>query len=169
MLVEPTGRALLAVACYIDLNPVRAGLCDDPKEYRWCGYAEAVAGGADVRQGLLRVLESKDWRQAGREYRLILFGQAYHTDAGGPGGVPEAKFTAVRKAAGELSLPELLRCRVRYFTAGAAIGSRAYVEALMREHKDYLGPGRKAGPSRIRAAALEGCYSLRGLQKVPFG
>ena len=25
---------LLAVAAYIDLNPVRAGLCDDPKDYR---------------------------------------------------------------------------------------------------------------------------------------
>lgn len=169
VLVEPTGRALLVVACYIDLNPVRAGLCDDPKEYRWCGYAEAVAGGTEVRRGLLRVLESNDWRQAGREYRLILFGQAYHTDAGGPAGIPEAKLIAVQQKAGELSLPEVLRNRVRYFTAGAVIGSRGYVEAVMRKRRDYLSPGRKTGPSRIRAPALFGVHSLRGLQKKPIG
>ena len=30
LLVEPTGRAIETVAAYIDLNPVRAGLVDDP-------------------------------------------------------------------------------------------------------------------------------------------
>jgi hypothetical protein len=30
------------VAAYIELNPVRAGLCADPKDYRYCGYAEAL-------------------------------------------------------------------------------------------------------------------------------
>jgi putative transposase len=38
----PEGRALAAVALYIDLNPVRAGACADPKDYRFCGYAEAL-------------------------------------------------------------------------------------------------------------------------------
>jgi hypothetical protein len=37
------GQALSAVAAYIDLNPLRAGLCEDPKDYRYCGYAEAIA------------------------------------------------------------------------------------------------------------------------------
>jgi putative transposase len=32
-------EALAAVAAYIELNPVRAGLCSDPKDYRYCGYA----------------------------------------------------------------------------------------------------------------------------------
>ncbi len=35
VLVESSPRAMLAVACYIDLNPVRAGLCGDPGTYRW--------------------------------------------------------------------------------------------------------------------------------------
>ena len=39
------GEALAAVAAYIELNPVRAGLCADPKDYRYCGYAEALAKG----------------------------------------------------------------------------------------------------------------------------
>ena len=33
------------MATYIDLNPVRAGIVEDPKDYRWCGYAEALAAG----------------------------------------------------------------------------------------------------------------------------
>jgi putative transposase len=51
VLVEGTGgysadglSGLLAVAAYIDLNPVRAGIVDDPKNYRWGSYGAAVAG-----------------------------------------------------------------------------------------------------------------------------
>lgn len=32
------------MAAYIDFNPVRAGIAEDPRGCRWCGYAEAVAG-----------------------------------------------------------------------------------------------------------------------------
>jgi hypothetical protein len=41
------------VAAYIELNAVRAGLCADPKDYRYCGYAEALAKGCSLaRQGI---------------------------------------------------------------------------------------------------------------------
>lgn len=43
VLVEGFGNALETVAAYIDLNPVWAGIVEDPKDYRFCGYAEAVA------------------------------------------------------------------------------------------------------------------------------
>jgi len=43
VLVED-GEALRTMAAYIDLNPVRAGLVEDPKDYRWCGYTEALGG-----------------------------------------------------------------------------------------------------------------------------
>ena len=43
VLVED-GHAAKVMAAYIDLNAVRAGIVEDPKDYRWCGYAEAVAG-----------------------------------------------------------------------------------------------------------------------------
>ena len=32
------------MAAYIDLNPVRAGICDDPADYRWSSYGEALGG-----------------------------------------------------------------------------------------------------------------------------
>ncbi|PAW75687.1 MAG: hypothetical protein B9S38_00905, partial [Verrucomicrobiia bacterium Tous-C4TDCM] len=43
VLVED-GEALRTMALYIDLNPVRAGLVEDPKNYRWTGYGEACGG-----------------------------------------------------------------------------------------------------------------------------
>ncbi len=42
VLVEDTPHALRLVAAYIALNPVRAGLCRDPKDYRFSSYAEAL-------------------------------------------------------------------------------------------------------------------------------
>ena len=46
VIVEGNGHyGLQMMAAYIDLNPVRAGLVEDPKDYRWCGYGEAVGDG----------------------------------------------------------------------------------------------------------------------------
>ena len=52
VLVEGAGNPLQIMAGYIDLNPVRAGIIEDPKEYRFCGYAEAVAGEKVAQLGL---------------------------------------------------------------------------------------------------------------------
>ncbi len=45
VLVEAKSAVLTTMAAYLDLNAVRAGLVNDPKDYRFCGYGEAVAGG----------------------------------------------------------------------------------------------------------------------------
>ena len=50
------GNPLQTMAAYIDLNPVRAGIVKDPKDYRFCGYAEAVGSssgsGLSARKGI---------------------------------------------------------------------------------------------------------------------
>ncbi|MCC5847899.1 MAG: hypothetical protein JJU29_07370 [Verrucomicrobia bacterium] len=52
VVVENTPLALMSVAAYVDLNPLRANLCEDPLTYRWCGYGEACGGGELARAGL---------------------------------------------------------------------------------------------------------------------
>ncbi len=52
VVVEENPLSVLAVAAYIDLNPLRANLCEDPMTYRWCGYGEACGGGKLARAGL---------------------------------------------------------------------------------------------------------------------
>ena len=82
VLVED-GEALRTMALYIDLNPVRAGLVEDPKDYRWTGYGEATGGSKRARRGLCRVMgEPMDsWEERrgglapGEAYRCWLFGE----------------------------------------------------------------------------------------------
>ena len=62
---SPSEDALRTMAAYIDLNPIRAKLVADPRDYRWCGYAEAVAGKI-VKPGLRRSQREKTWREQGR-------------------------------------------------------------------------------------------------------
>ena len=38
VLVEGRGNPLQTMAAYIDLNSVRAGIVEDPKDYRFCGF-----------------------------------------------------------------------------------------------------------------------------------
>ena len=152
LLVESRGGrdAVVAVAAYIDLNPVRAGICTDPKEYRFCGYAEAMGGGGAAREGLRRILGIKEWREVARSYRMALFGVGAKEGRGreGAGNDPAASRT-VLEASGSLSLPELLRCRVRYFGDGLALGSAEFVlkvrEALFGRGKRMWRPPNVAG------------------------
>jgi len=58
VLVEGGGAALGVIAAYIDLNPLRAGIVHDPKDYRWSGYGEAVGGGKLAQAGLKRAAEA---------------------------------------------------------------------------------------------------------------
>ena len=43
--IVESGTAARTMAAYIDLNPVRAGMVEDPAGYRWSSYGEAVGGG----------------------------------------------------------------------------------------------------------------------------
>ena len=84
------GVAAKTMAAYIDLNPVRAGMVEDPAEYRWSSYGEAMGGGAKgngkkARAGLVRALRAHKGGEAdaalwandvSREYRKILLSGA---------------------------------------------------------------------------------------------
>lgn len=56
VLVED-GAALRTMAAYIEMNPVRAGLVDDPKAYRFCGFGEAMGGVNRARKGIKRIAD----------------------------------------------------------------------------------------------------------------
>ncbi len=65
-IVQDEHTALRMMATYIDLNPVRAGLTDDPGNYRWSGYAEAMSGKVEALEGLARVTGRTAERVHGR-------------------------------------------------------------------------------------------------------
>ena len=161
VLIEDQPGVVQTLAGYIDLNPVRAGVVQDPKDYRHCGYAEAVAGGVLARQGILSFHETDQWSEAARAYRKYLF------LAGSTGGrsdkavLEPAAIQKVLKEKGELSEGQLLRLKIRYMTRGAVLGSRAFVNEIFNKHRKWFGPRRKQGGKPMRLKALKRIYSLR--------
>ena len=49
---EVKSHAARVVAAYIDLNPVRAGIVEDPKDYEWSSYGAAVRGDKEAVSGM---------------------------------------------------------------------------------------------------------------------
>lgn len=143
LLVESEFRVMQNVAAYIDLNSVRAGLVSDPKDYRFSGYAEAVAGKRVAQDGLCFALGIPNWTDAQAAYRMVLFGTgAAPRDSAT---VTSTDLAKVLAAGGKLPIATVLRCRLRYFTDGAVLGSRLYVEDQIKKH--HLRRGCRHGAS----------------------
>ena len=171
------GEALETMAAYIDLNPVRAGMVKDPKDYRWCGYGEAMGGSKRARRGLCKVVgrsvdsweevknpessaDERDGLKTCEVYRCWLFGDGYV-----PGvteqvrvakkkrhrkGFPKEEVGKVKEEGGRLSRGQLLRCRVRYFSDGVALGSQEFVEGVFEDNREAFGASRKKGAKPLR-------------------
>jgi len=156
VLVEDQPSSVEAVAAYIDLNPVRAGLVEDPKDYRFCGYASAVAGNALARKGLMSFHAETKWGECAAAYRMRLFvgGGAAHQS--GKVVMDKEKIKEVLAQGGELSLGQVLRLRVRHMSDGVALGTRAFVEEVFVLYRDKFGPKRKSGARPIRALSSIG-------------
>ena len=146
-LVESKQHALETMAAYVDLNCVRAGLADDPKDYRFCGYAEAMAGSAIAQRGLTALFGAagQSWTDAHASYRLLLFGTATVPREHGRV-LPSEEFQRVLKTGGRLPLATVLRCRVRYFTDGAVLGTKAFVATQLARLRPKAGPGKRTTP-----------------------
>ena len=66
----------------------------------------------------------------------------------------------------KLSLAEVLRLRVRYFSDGVVLGSQHYVNEVFAEFRERFGPRRKSGARPLRGLpALSFLTSLRDLRK----
>ena len=183
VLVEGDETALLTIAAYIDLNPVRAGIVGDPKDYHWSGYAEAVCGERTARRGLGAILERTGfgvnrrvtWRNTGPRYRVLLYGHGEErkaderTGKAGRLGMTREEVEQVLEGGGELSVGEILLCRVRYLTDGAAIGGAEFLQQVFEENREIFGEKRTTAGRRMRGSDWGGLQVLRGLRKNLFG
>ena len=182
VLVEGAGRALATMAAYIDLNPVRAGIVGDPKDYRWSGYGEAMGGRKRAKEGLQFVVTAA--RRGTEEtvtrsletYRQYLYleGDARRESVNSDGGLargalPAEEVEAVLKAKGKLPLGAYLRCRVRYFCDGAVLGSREFVEGVFGAYRGRFGPKRSTGARVMRGLTESTLFTLRDLRVAVFG
>ena len=177
VLVEGKGNPLQTMAAYIDLNPVRAGIVEDPKDYRFCGYAEAVAGAALSRSGLRHIWKAYadgNARQAFKVetalamHRSLMFGKR-----GSDTGVSELSrkqaLKVLQQEDGQLSKAVVLRCRVRYFTDGAILGSEEFVRGFVGAWQ--MNHGRKHPPkvNSMRGTDWGDLTTIQGLRQQVFG
>ncbi|OAM91423.1 transposase [Termitidicoccus mucosus] len=171
VLLEPKGRVLETMAAYIDLNCVRAGLATAPKDYRFCGYAEAVAGNKPARAGLTHIIgEGQHWPTVQAAYRESLFGKGSapkeHAAA-----ISFEQFEQALKSKTRLPLATVLRCRIRYFTDGAVLGGKAFVAQHLAHYRCKLHRRAGSAPRPLPALTDWGgeLTALRGLRKQAFG
>ncbi|MDR1010960.1 MAG: transposase [Opitutaceae bacterium] len=152
VLVQPTGNVIRTMSAYIDLNPVRAGMVEDPKDYRFCGYGEAVAGRNKARDGLIEVVGedyARSWKCAHDDcYRPMIMGSGAMPRTG-KARISDELFEETVRAKGKLPLTTALRCRIRYFTDGAVLGSREFVAKQLTTYRRKTGLLRKKQPRTL--------------------
>jgi hypothetical protein len=174
--IVESGIAARTMAAYIDLNPVRAGMVTDPAAYRWSSYGEAVGGGnkgngKKAREGLVRAcmshhgggFEAEKWKEVSRIYR-----RAMGLALGRKSGKVEVEKSGQRRTQTAATVAEMLESkengtvlpdlgmaamllnRVRYFTDGAVIGSKGFVNEVFAAARDRFSARRKDGARRMR-------------------
>jgi REP element-mobilizing transposase RayT len=176
--IVESGIAARTMAAYIDLNPVRAGMKADPADYRWSSYGEALGGGPKgngkkAREGLVRAcmshegagFEAEKWRDASRIYRNMM-GYALERKAGRAkeAGAQEDETGGLQPA---LRMTTMLRQRVRYFTDGAVIGSKEFVNEAFASARERFGQKRRDGARRMRGGGSPAAgvlWSVRDLR-----
>ena len=227
-LILEDGAAARAVAAYIDLNPVRAGIVAMPEAYRWSSYGEAMAGSTRARAGLVRAwMAHHDWQPEDAKwsggprggvaaaYRNALLEttlaihqtqtdgetetgttppapresllaeiraelaqlapllQGRDPSSNAPPNTPASPKDSSAALAAERSgeakgRPALLARRVRHFSDGGMLGSRAFVEDAFETQRKRFGPKRRSGARKLRgeaACAATWLWSLRDLRK----
>lgn len=169
VLVEGKGFALQTVAAYIDLNPVRAGLAGDPKDYRFCGYAEAVAGNSERGDAVRFVMGGEtplSQRDAMRSYRQLLFGKGSAPTQGSAISRKDA-VRVLEKQDGQLPIADILRCRIRYISESAILGSNEFVQSHLEEWQQKRA---RKHPSKIHKVSSEhGAFScINGCRGAAF-
>jgi REP element-mobilizing transposase RayT len=190
------GLAARTMAAYIDLNPVRAGMVADPAEYRWSSYGEAMGAtgksGSKAKAGLVRAIlaekgapaDARSWSAGvSKRYRILLLeeGQERLQEVIHSEGEPATRVVkrgmkrekvaqelAELERSRDVALRKILRWRVRYFTDGAVIGSRAFVDRVFRDSRERFGSKRKTGARKLRGAASAAAgliWTARDLRK----
>jgi len=176
--IVESGVAARTMAAYIDLNPVRAGMVKDPADYRWSSYGEAVGGGKKgngkkAREGLVRAyfcdqgvgFEAEKWRVVSPLYRRLMGlalgrkpGRGEVTGDGnraGQGMLNTAEMLGSKDngtVLKDMGIAQMLHCRVRYFTDGAVIGSKEFVNEAFARAWERFSAKRKDGARAMRGS-----------------
>ena len=170
IIIEDSPEYTAPMAAYIDLNPVRAKIVEDPSEYVFSGYGAAMqVSDSNAKDGLVSLYQSvKNWRRAIHSYRVLLYGKGAQSKGSSDkdaGMIDPERAEKVIRDGGKLSWAEYLRMYVGYFTQGGILGSQEFV----MKTKDTIAPVDSGRPAKAKAfvGLQETCFSFRNIQKKP--
>ncbi len=163
VIVEGEETTLMTMALYIDLNPIRAGIASDPADYGFCGYAEAVSGGEQAREGIRSLMTRKpeSWRFVQAEYRRLLY--AVGEEASVRQGFTREGVAEVEGQQGEIPTAAALRKRIRYLSEGVIVGSRSFIDGWLTGNRWRFGERSLSGGSERRLPDITGFLGPRPL------
>lgn len=170
-IVEEAPEALSTVAAYIDLNPVRAGMVDDPADYRFSSYGRASRGNRSAREGYESLFCLKNpWQELLPSYNLILYGKgerAKNKEPQNSGRINPDKAAHILENGGRLPLWLALRQKIRYMSEGTALGSRDFLEALGNRWNCERGSQRNRHAHPMQSGEWGEMHSYRNLKIAP--
>ncbi|NCD32251.1 MAG: hypothetical protein EOL87_02415 [Spartobacteria bacterium] len=153
VLVED-GAALRTMAAYIEMNPVRARMVNNPKEYCFCGFGEAIRGSSAARRGIARIAQeltiTDNWSAASKEYfeHILMYEEVRNNR--NLVFMDQDLLCEKIKSKTKLTSLERLLCRCRSYTDGQVLGAKDFVEVFFAENRDYFGPRRRKGRNKVR-------------------
>ena len=165
VLVDPSRVAVSALAAYIDLNGVRAGMADSPGAYRWSSYGEACA--STVKR------DADPWRDQGviRRRYAEMYGVKSWSEARAAHALTMWKLEETRKRR-ELCLRQRGRLaegehlRIRAFADGVVVGTRTFVLEMFRRRREIVSKSRRSC-SGSKISWTDSLYSLREIRDRP--
>jgi putative transposase len=174
-------EAVASVAAYIDLNPVRAELVEDPAEYEFSGYGEAMSARSGAKFAKQRLREALCDREGSllvsaeakrnylEWYRSWIYNRGVKRGVKADGqsakkGFDAAEVAKVVAQEGRIPAAEQLAKRVRHFSDGLVVGTKDLLEDVFRSQRDYFGEKRTTGSRKMRWGAWGSLRAMRDLQ-----
>jgi len=117
---------------YIEMNPVRAGMVDNPADYRFCSFGQWSATGRNpygkaIREHLMPVFAGLLHVKSLKELKIELQKEFAHITAIESEKSPEETETAIATAGEKEPFSRRTDRRVRYWVDGLVIGSDIFV------------------------------------------
>ena len=164
------GETLVNCLAYIDLNPLRAGIVQQPEKDRWnsIGY-HLQTGNKDHFLSTdfgLKEFNVRSEKERIRRYRRYMY-ETGSLDRPGKGSVKviDPRILAKQKKKNyEITKASRLRYRTRYFTDSGIIGSKEFVSSHYQRFKHLFATKNKKIPKPIEG--FSEMYSLKRLSEI---
>lgn len=155
------GDAQLACSAYIDLNPARAGIVNQPEKYRWSSMGLRVRNPRRAEK-LLKPISLPE-KEKSSEFESIIKEKEitfiwYREFVYRTGGIDVERKASISGEIvedvlsyhGRLGIGDILRYRVRNFSEGIAIGTHSFIADIQRRYnRKFIRPRSFTGGKKL--------------------